>query len=44
LHPTTPEYTIANFAGDIAVPATDSDPMIASQKLQINLAAMQNWF
>jgi hypothetical protein len=42
--PTSPEYTTATFADDTAVLATDSDPAIASQKLQTNLAAIQNWF
>jgi hypothetical protein len=32
------------FTDDTAVPATDSYPAIASQKLQSNLAAIQNWF
>jgi hypothetical protein len=32
--PTSPESTTATFAEDIAVEATDSDPAIASQKLQ----------
>jgi hypothetical protein len=38
------ESTTATFADDTAVVATDSDPVIASQKLQTNLAAIQNWF
>jgi hypothetical protein len=42
--PTSPEYTTATFANDTAVLATDSIPAIASQKLQINLAAIQYWF
>jgi hypothetical protein len=37
--PTSPESTSTTFADDTAVVATDSDPAIASQKLQINLAA-----
>jgi hypothetical protein len=32
--PTSPESTKATFADDTAVLATDSDPAIASQKLQ----------
>jgi hypothetical protein len=32
--PITPESTTATFADDTAVLATDSDPAIASQKLQ----------
>jgi hypothetical protein len=42
--PTSPESTMANFAIDTAVVATDSDPAIALQKLQTNLLAIQNWF
>jgi hypothetical protein len=42
--PTSPESTTATFADDTAVVATDSDPAIASQKLQTNLLAIQNWF
>jgi hypothetical protein len=34
----------SNFVNDTAVLAMDSDPAIASQKLQTNLAAIQNWF
>jgi hypothetical protein len=37
--PTSPESTTATFADGTAVVATDSDPAIASQKLQINLLA-----
>jgi hypothetical protein len=40
---TSPESTTATFADDTAVVATDSDPAIASQKLQTNLLAIQNW-
>jgi hypothetical protein len=40
---TSPESTTAIFADVTAVLATDSDPAIASQKLQTNLAAIQNW-
>jgi hypothetical protein len=32
------------LADDTAVLATDCDPAIVSQKLQTNLAAVQNWF
>jgi hypothetical protein len=42
--PTSPECTTATFANDTAVVATNSDPAIASQKLQTNLLAIQNWF
>jgi hypothetical protein len=41
---TSSESTTATFADDTAVLATDSDPTIASQKLQTNLLAVQNWF
>jgi hypothetical protein len=36
----SPEFITATFADDTAVLATDSDPAIASQKLQTNLAAV----
>jgi hypothetical protein len=39
---TSPESTTATFAADNAVLATDSDPAIASQKLQTNLLAIEN--
>jgi histone H2A len=42
--PTSSESITATFADDTAVLATDSDPAIASQKLQTNLLAIQNWF
>jgi hypothetical protein len=42
--PTSPESTTATFAEDTAVVATDSDPVIASHKLQTNLLAIQNRF
>jgi hypothetical protein len=42
--PTLSEATTATSADDNAVLAMNSDPSIASQKLQINLLAMQNWF
>jgi hypothetical protein len=38
--PTLPESTTATSADDTAVLATDSDPVIASQKLQTNPAAI----
>jgi hypothetical protein len=37
---TSPEFTTATFADDTAVLAIDSDPAIASQKLQTNLLAV----
>jgi hypothetical protein len=40
--PTSPESTTATFTYDTA--ARDSDHAIASQKLQTNLLAIQNWF
>jgi histone H2A len=42
--PTSPESTTAIFADDTAVLATDSDPGIASQKLQTNVDAIQKSF
>jgi hypothetical protein len=42
--PTSPESTTANFIDNTAVLTTDSDPTIASQKLQTNFVAIQNWF
>jgi hypothetical protein len=42
--PTSSESTTATFVGDTAVLATHSDLAIASQKLQTNLLAVQNWF
>jgi hypothetical protein len=41
--PTSTESKTATFADDTAVLATDSDPGIASQKLQTNLDAIQKW-
>jgi hypothetical protein len=38
---TSPESTTANFADNTVVIATDSDPVLASQKLQTNLAAIK---
>jgi hypothetical protein len=40
--PTSPGSTAATFADDTAVVAMDSDPAIASQKLQTDLLAIQN--
>jgi hypothetical protein len=42
--PTSPASTTATFADDTSVVATDSDPAIASYKLQTNLLAIENWF
>jgi hypothetical protein len=42
--PTSPESTTATFAADTAAVATNSDPAIASQKLQTDLAIIQNLF
>jgi hypothetical protein len=42
--PTSPGSTTATFADDTAVVAMDSDPAIASQKLQTDLLIKQNWF
>jgi hypothetical protein len=42
--PTSPESTTATFADETAVLVTENDPVIASQKLQTNLLAIQNWF
>jgi hypothetical protein len=42
--PTSPESTTATIADDTSVVATDSDPAIASQKLQTKLLEIQNWF
>jgi hypothetical protein len=41
--PTSPGSTTATFANDTAVVTMDSDASIASQKLQIDLLAIQNW-
>jgi hypothetical protein len=43
-HPTSPKSTTATFADNTAVVAADSDPAIASHKLQTDLLAIQNWF
>jgi hypothetical protein len=42
--PTSPESTTATFDEDTAVVATNSDPAIASHKLQTNLLVIQSWF
>jgi hypothetical protein len=42
--PTSPESTTVTFADDTAVVAMDSDPAIASQKLQTDLLAIQTRF
>jgi hypothetical protein len=42
--PNSPASTTASIYNDNAVLATDNDPAIASQKLQTNLAAIQNSF
>jgi hypothetical protein len=41
--PSSPTTTIATFADDTAVLATDSDPAVASQKLQTDFLAIQIW-
>jgi hypothetical protein len=42
--PTTDNTTIAAFADDTALLAIDSDPALASQKLQQHLDLLQEWF
>jgi hypothetical protein len=42
--PTSPESITAAFSDHTAVLAMDSDPAIASHKLQTNLLAIQKWF
>jgi hypothetical protein len=42
--PTSTKCTTETFADDTAVLSTDIDPAFASQKLQTNLLAIQNWF
>jgi hypothetical protein len=42
--PSSPDTTIATFADDTAVLATDPDPTIVSHKLQTSLLAIQHWF
>jgi hypothetical protein len=41
--PTSPDSTIATFADDTVILATDPDPVIASQKLQTSLLTNQHW-
>jgi hypothetical protein len=41
--PASPDATIATFADDTAILATDPDPAIASQKLLTCLLAIQHW-
>jgi hypothetical protein len=42
--PTSPNSTTANFADDTSEVTMDSDPAIASQKLQSILIVIQNLF
>jgi hypothetical protein len=42
--PTSPDAVTATYADDTAVLATDSNPAMASQKLQNSLRAIQEWF
>jgi hypothetical protein len=42
--PTSLESTTATFTDDTAIVTMDMDPAIASQKLQTELLAIQNWF
>jgi hypothetical protein len=42
--PTTNNTTIATFADDTALLATDSDAALASQRLQNHLDLLQDWF
>jgi hypothetical protein len=42
--PISSESTTVTFADDTAAVAMDSDPTIASQKLQTDLLAIQDWF
>jgi hypothetical protein len=42
--PISPESMTATFANDTAVVAKNTDPAIASQHLQINLAAFKTGF
>jgi hypothetical protein len=41
--PTTNNTTIATFADDTALLATNSDPALASQQLQYHLDLLQEW-
>jgi hypothetical protein len=42
--PTSPESSTGIFADNTAVVVADSDPAIASQELQTDPLAIQNWF
>jgi hypothetical protein len=42
--PTSPGSTTATFTDDTAAVTVDSDPAIASQKIQTDLLAIENWF
>jgi hypothetical protein len=42
--PTSPKSTTATFADDTADTDMDSNPAVASQKLQTKVLAIQNWF
>jgi hypothetical protein len=42
-HSNLPRSTVATYADDTAVLASDSDPVAASQKLQTHLLAIQHW-
>jgi hypothetical protein len=41
--PTTNNTTVATFADDTALLATNSDPALASQQLQYHLDLLQEW-
>jgi hypothetical protein len=41
--PTSPGTLTATFADDTSILTTDSDPVVASQLLQAELIAIQNW-
>jgi hypothetical protein len=41
--PTSPGSLTATFADDTEIITTDSNPAVASQNLQTNLLAIQNW-
>jgi histone H2A len=41
--PTSPGTLTATFAEDTSILTTDSDPVVASQHLQTDLLAIQNW-
>jgi hypothetical protein len=42
--PRTNKTTIATFADDTALLATESEPALASQRLQRHLALLQDWY